>query len=76
MAISTRCLKPDEFYSTRAWIKVNLLTHWFINGNKVVLVGFAGTGTFLCYQELANPWVKYTRLNYIVCLLNPNLLVI
>lgn len=42
------------------WIQVNLLTHWFINGNKVVLVGFAGTGTFLCYQEPTNLWVKYT----------------
>jgi hypothetical protein len=37
------------FYPIRAWAWVNIHTHGFANGKKLMPIGFAGTGVFLKY---------------------------
>jgi hypothetical protein len=38
-----------SFYPIRAWAWVNIYTHGFVNGKKLIHIGFVGTGTILEY---------------------------
>jgi len=43
----TRNLMGFLLYYIRVWVWVNFLTHGFVNGHKVLPVGFMGMSLFL-----------------------------